>query len=63
MLEEVNQLQLEYWKSFSYFDTWQFWIVVIALILPIIILFFSIDKRKMLLLGFLDLIIMFGSHM
>lgn len=55
MLEEVNQLQIEYWQSFSYFDTWQFWIVVIALILPIIILFFSIDKRKMLLLGFFGL--------
>ncbi|KGR80304.1 hypothetical protein [Ureibacillus sinduriensis] len=55
MLGELNQLQLEYWKSFSDFDTWQFWLVVIALIVPIIILFFLIDKRVTLLLGFFGL--------
>src|SRR5690625_1557519 len=50
--EEINQYQIEYWQSFSYFTTWQFWALVLMLILPLIVLFIAIDKSKILLLGF-----------
>lgn len=53
--EKLSHFQMEYWKSFSNFDTWQLWVVIIMLIAPIIVLFVSIDKRKMLLLGFFGL--------
>jgi len=52
MTEELNQLQLEYWNAYSDFELWQFWIVLIALIAPLIALLFLIDKQKTLLLGF-----------
>lgn len=52
MAEEVSQFQMEYWKSFSDFGIWQFWVVILMLIAPLIVLFISIDKSKMLLLGF-----------
>ncbi|MFZ3579153.1 CBO0543 family protein [Virgibacillus sp. DJP39] len=55
MAEEVTQLQIEYWKSFSDFGIWQFWVVSLMLIVPLIVLFISIDKGKMLLLGFFGL--------
>ncbi|ENH96164.1 hypothetical protein J416_12162 [Gracilibacillus halophilus YIM-C55.5] len=52
MLEELSQLQVEYWKLTSDFSSWQFWAVIFMLIIPLIILFIAIDKDKMLLLGF-----------
>ncbi|MFD1039454.1 CBO0543 family protein [Virgibacillus byunsanensis] len=55
MAEEVTQFQIEYWKSFSDFGIWQFWVVILMLIIPLIVLFISIDKGKMLLLGFFGL--------
>jgi hypothetical protein len=55
MVEEVTQNQMEYWKSFSDIGTWQFWVVLLTLVVPLIILFVSIDKRKILLLGFFGL--------
>ncbi|GGJ88682.1 hypothetical protein GCM10007063_09000 [Lentibacillus kapialis] len=55
MVEEVAQSQIEYWKSFSSFDSWQFWILMLMSVVPLIVLFIFIDKRKMLLLGFYGL--------
>lgn len=52
MAEELSQLQKEYWKTFSDLGEWQFWVVVIMLIAPLIVLFMKIDRSKMLLLGF-----------
>ncbi|MDQ0351832.1 hypothetical protein J2R98_001664 [Alkalibacillus filiformis] len=53
--ENLSQYQLEYWESFSSLGTWQFWIIMLFLILPLIILFIFIDKNKALLLGFFGL--------
>lgn len=55
MVEEVNQSQIEYWQTFSSFESWHFWILVLMSIVPLIVLFIFIDKRKMLLLGFYGL--------
>ncbi|WP_085994143.1 CBO0543 family protein [Oceanobacillus senegalensis] len=55
MAEELTQFQIEYWKAFSDFGIWQFWVVILMLIAPLIVLFLSIDKGKMLLLGFFGL--------
>ncbi|WP_100408399.1 CBO0543 family protein [Bacillus solitudinis] len=49
---KVSQFELQYWRSFSDFGTWQFWVVLITVVAPLIVLFLSIDKRKILLLGF-----------
>ncbi len=53
--EELYQLQADYWKEFSYFDDLKFWVVVLMLIVPLIILFIKIDRSKILLLGFYGL--------
>lgn len=55
MTEEVTQFEKEYWTSFSNFDVWQFWVITLLLIVPLIVLFILIDKNKMLLLGFFGL--------
>jgi hypothetical protein len=43
---------LNYWHDYSYFNTWQFWFILALLILPLIAIYFFIDKRKALLIGF-----------
>jgi hypothetical protein len=55
MAEELSSLQMEYWKLFSNLGTWQFWLVTLMLILPLIALFFLMDKNRALLLGFFGL--------
>lgn len=52
MKEDVLQLQTDYWVSFSDFGTWQFWVVLAALIVPLILLILFIDRKNILLLLF-----------
>ncbi|MGY4691176.1 hypothetical protein [Salibacterium sp. K-3] len=55
MGEELTHKKIEYWKSFSDFEIWQFLVLILTLIVPLIMLFIFIDKDKMLLLGFFGL--------
>lgn len=41
-----------YWREYSSFDTWQFWVVAGMLVLPIFILFFMVDRKRILELFF-----------
>jgi hypothetical protein len=57
-LANLNQMQInasyagiDYWQRYS-FGTWQFWVNVAMLILPLVMLYFLIDRKKALLLGF-----------
>ncbi|RTR27613.1 hypothetical protein EKG37_19035 [Robertmurraya yapensis] len=50
--EELSKLNTEYWKEFSSFNDLKFWIVVLILVIPLIVLLWKIDRDKMLLLGF-----------
>lgn len=43
---------IEYWWKFSSFDTWQFWVNILMLTVPLIILYFKIDRTKAFHLGF-----------
>ncbi|RFU60989.1 hypothetical protein D0466_19900 [Peribacillus glennii] len=46
MQEEVTHLQEEYWFLHSNIDSWQFWVMLLMLVIPLIVLYFAIDKRK-----------------
>lgn len=57
--DELKDLQIkysntwiEYWQRFSDFNTWQFWFVCALLIIPLIAIYFLIDKKRALLIGF-----------
>jgi len=59
MLDNINNLENEltnaineYWKTFSSFDTWQFWLALLMLILPLIVLYFFVDRKKLFLVCF-----------
>ncbi|WP_096155615.1 MULTISPECIES: hypothetical protein [Bacillus] len=58
-LEEIIDLQelvskkwLDYWQQFSHFGTWQFWVNLSMFIIPLAILFYKIDRKRAILLGF-----------
>jgi hypothetical protein len=50
--ENLGKDWIDYWFTYSSFDTWQFWLNVLMLIIPLIILYFSIDRRRAFHLGF-----------
>ena len=43
---------LNYWLEYSAFDTWQFWFHVIMFLAPLIVLYFAMDWKRALQLGF-----------
>ncbi|MFC0559479.1 CBO0543 family protein [Halalkalibacter alkalisediminis] len=50
--KEITNEWINYWLEYSFLDTWQFWIVASMLILPLVILYFKMDRSKAFLLGF-----------
>jgi len=58
-LERLEQSELqnsndwmEYWFKYSSFDHWQFWVNLLMLVIPLVLLFIFIKREKALLIGF-----------
>lgn len=43
---------IDYWKDFELYTTFEYWMMVSFLVVPLLILFFKIDKNKIFLIGF-----------
>lgn len=50
--EELNSLISSYWNDYSNMGTWQFWTVVALLVIPLVILYFTVDKKRIFELFF-----------
>ncbi|WP_174727062.1 hypothetical protein [Mesobacillus harenae] len=50
--DNLATMWLDYWKEFSTWQTWQFWAIALMLMIPLIVIYFAIDKRKVFHLGF-----------
>ncbi|MFC4323329.1 CBO0543 family protein [Litchfieldia salsa] len=50
--ENLTKETVEYWKVYSDFSTWQFWFILIMLVGPLILLFFTIDRKMIFRIGF-----------
>ncbi|WP_186445975.1 CBO0543 family protein [Paenibacillus cremeus] len=44
--EELNQLLTSFWNHYSHLGTWQFWSNVIFLISPLIVLYYTVDRKR-----------------
>lgn len=44
--EQLGNLITEHWNLYSNMGTWYFWFNVAAILLPLIILFFALDKKR-----------------
>ena len=49
---EQSDAWYEYWQQYSDWSTWEFWVNLGFLVVPLILLYILIDKKKALLLGF-----------
>lgn len=52
MQKELTTLEMKYWNQYSSYNDWHFWFMVVLLILPLIVLYLFIDRRRMFHLGF-----------
>ena len=50
--EQLNNLIGEYWRNYTGYDTWYFWFNLAALLIPLIILYFKIDKKRIFEISF-----------
>jgi hypothetical protein len=50
--KELADNWIEYWLAYSSIGTWQFWVNVAFIIIPLIVLYFTIDRRRAFHLGF-----------
>lgn len=44
--EELNALFHSYWNQYSDMGSWQFWVITLLLVLPLILLFFTVDRKR-----------------
>ncbi|WP_226035145.1 CBO0543 family protein [Aquibacillus saliphilus] len=50
--EKFTKESEQYWQLYSNLGTWQFWVILLMLLVPLIILYFVIDREKIFLIGF-----------
>ncbi|MEK4199344.1 hypothetical protein [Cytobacillus sp. FSL K6-0265] len=44
--QQFQQLLTDYWKSYSDYTHWQFWMVLFLFIAPLVFLYFFIDRKR-----------------
>ncbi|MBB3114032.1 hypothetical protein FHS18_006148 [Paenibacillus phyllosphaerae] len=49
---DTNLDSISYWLKFSDFESWRFWLTVILLAVPLLVLFFKIDRSRVYQIGF-----------
>lgn len=55
MQEDLTRASTDYWRKYSNMGTWQFWVSLAMLILPLVILYFLLDRKKAFRIGFFGL--------
>jgi hypothetical protein len=50
--EDLTKSWIDYWVAYSSVDTWQFWLNITLFIVPLIILYLFIDRKKAFHIGF-----------
>jgi hypothetical protein len=55
LYKDASKAVHDYWFSYSNMSTWQFWLLVALLLLPLIALYFLLDRKRALLIGFFGL--------
>ena len=43
---------IDYWQTYSNIDTWQFWVNIVLFVVPLVVLFFKLDRKRAFHLGF-----------
>jgi len=54
---ELHQFLVSYWNDYSNAGTWQFWTILFLLVLPLIILYFAVDRSRIFELFFFGFVV------
>ncbi|MGD6856472.1 CBO0543 family protein [Bacillus infantis] len=55
--EEMTSLVDSYWNSYSGPGSWQFWAVAVLLVLPLVLLYFTVDRKRIFEIFFFGFIV------
>ncbi|MQR85857.1 hypothetical protein GFV16_07995 [Bacillus megaterium] len=44
--DKLQKLLSSYWHQYSDFGNWQFWVVLASLVLPLVLLYFMVDRTR-----------------
>lgn len=50
--KENTDSLINYWTDYSNPSTWQFWFLIVILLIPLVILYIKMDRSKVYLIGF-----------
>lgn len=50
--KSISDSWIDYWVQYSNASTWQFWVNLAMFVLPLVILWFVLDRKKALQIGF-----------
>lgn len=45
--EELVSLTSDFWQQYASFDTWFFWVNIATIIIPLVILYFFIERKRL----------------
>lgn len=46
MQKKLTEEGIAYWQLYSDFSSWQFWVCLLMLLGPLIVVYFTIDREK-----------------
>lgn len=50
--EQLNSLLTESWKLYSNMETWFFWVNLLTILIPLAVLFFTVDRKRLFEISF-----------
>ncbi|MFZ3578774.1 CBO0543 family protein [Virgibacillus sp. DJP39] len=50
--EDFTRESEQYWNMYSDLSTWQFWVIILMLVGPLVVLYFVLDRENIFLIGF-----------
>ncbi|WP_442600168.1 CBO0543 family protein [Neobacillus sp. D3-1R] len=50
--KDLGEEWIDYWQKYSNLDTWQFWVNVALLVIPLVVLFLKLNRKRAFHLGF-----------
>jgi hypothetical protein len=55
--EKLSDLRVEHWLKYSNWETWYFWFNIMSIIVPLVILYFKLERKRLFEICFFGFIV------
>lgn len=55
--ERISELRVDHWMKYSNWKTWYFWFNIMSILIPLTMLYFKIDRKRLFEICFFGLIV------